>query len=427
MAVPPAVRRLVTGLTVLVIVTTALLNVPRPYYDFQSVPLLSRVQQHQTYGPDTIADMYEARVVLNDPRDMYTKRLVEQTPLEAQTWSKAASAPYPPVTLLFESALYVIGERTGLGFYGMVSVLAALFLLASLWYTQQTRWYLFPLLYLNFSYFGMQFFYMQQGSYLLMLTAIMGALLLARGGRPAVAHPLMALGTALKLSPVYYLRHLPSMSRGSAALCLAIVIGGLALPVLIWEDYLYIYGFHNLKGGESETISALLVTVPFTVVIWYVETRLGFSWEDRIGWGLVPGALFLGLKMNSARHLILPLLIPDRRGVRNVAAAIGLALPAIFPGIVRQNSGLLIAAGVLAIGLAYYLREIGWDVVRDDLRHPLRTLRMMLTPPSAPATSTPNPEQPQSQSSPWAEPDGSRLRRPDRAARADVDRVTPAP
>jgi hypothetical protein len=346
------------------------------------------VQQHATYGPDTIADMYQARVVLNDPRDMYTKRLVEQTPLEARTWSKAASAPYPPATLLLESALYAIGERTGLGLYGMVSGLAALFLLASAWYAQRTRWYLFPMLYLNFGYFGMQFFYMQQGSYLLMLTAVTGALFLARRGRTA-AHPLMALAIVLKLSPFAYLGHLASMSRRTAAVCLTIVLAGLVAPALVWENYLYIYSFHNVKGGESETVAAFLLTVPFTIVIWYVQARLGFTWEDRIGWALVPGALFLGLKMNSARHLILPLLVPDRRGVRNVAAAVGLALPALFPGIVRQNAGLLIAAGVLAIGLVYYLREIGWDVVRTDLRQPGRTLRLMLAPPAVEAAKRP--------------------------------------
>src|SRR4030095_15740409 len=122
-------------------------NVPRAYLDFRSVPLLRYVPQYETYGTDTIADMYEARVVLNDVSDMYTKAHVEQTPLEALTWSKEASAPYPPATLLIEAGLFALGERTGIGFYGLVAGLAILFLALSAVYCLRTRWYLFPLLY----------------------------------------------------------------------------------------------------------------------------------------------------------------------------------------------------------------------------------------------------------------------------------------
>jgi uncharacterized membrane protein len=70
--------------------------------------------------------------------------------------------------------------------------------------------------------------------------------------------------------------------------------------------------------------------------------------------------------------------VPDKRGVRNVAAAVGLAVPALLPGIVAVNSARLISAGMLVLGLVYYLDLIGWDVVRADLRQPAKTLRMML-------------------------------------------------
>ena len=87
--------------------------------------------------------MVPAKVVLNDPSDMYTKARLEQTPLEKATWTREASAPYPPAALLAAAGLYAIGAATGIGFYGMVLLLAALFLALSLWYFLQTRWYCF--------------------------------------------------------------------------------------------------------------------------------------------------------------------------------------------------------------------------------------------------------------------------------------------
>jgi hypothetical protein len=366
---PRWVQRAAIALTFAVIAVVGIQNVPRAYTDFQTIPALRHIpQQYETYGTDTIADMYEARVVLNSVGDMYTKTLVEQTALEASTWSKEASAPYPPATLLAEAALYAIGERTGIGFYGMVTGLAVAFLMMSAYYSLQTRWYTFPVLYLNFSYLGERFFHVQDGSYLIMLSVVMGAIMTARR-RHQATHPLMAVAVILKLSPLYYLKNLPGMARGAATLFLVILAAGLVLPVFVWDNYLYIYGFHDeLKGGLSETIAAVLIAVPFGLTLWYIETRLAFDMEDRVGWGLVPFGLFLGLKMNAARHLLMVLLVPDKRAIRNVAAGIGLLLPAVFPGIVRQNSALLISTGVLVIGLVYYLDRIGWDVVRADVR-----------------------------------------------------------
>ena len=90
------------------------------------------------------------------------------------------------------------------------------------------------------------------------------------------------------------------------------------------------------------------MVIPFAIVLRYVETRLGFDWEDRLGWGLVPFALLLALKMNVARHLLIVLLVPDKRGLRNIAAAVGLAVPAIFP--VPFNSSLAFATLSLVAG-----------------------------------------------------------------------------
>ena len=378
LAMPRTVRAAVIAFTLAVMVAWSLPNVPRQYVNLAGLPLIGDVQKYETYGPDSLSDMYGARVILNDPSDMYTKARTEQTPLEASTWSKEASAPYPPVVLLAEAGLYAIGEWSGVGFYGMILGCAILFIGLSLVYFLRTRWYLFPLLYLNFGYFSGRFVYVQDNTYLVMLVVVMLALFLARTRRVA-SHLVMAVATTMKLSPLYYAKNILRMPRRVAWLYVAILFAGLVLPYFVWDNYLYIYRYGNeLKGDLASTAGALLLAVPFGLVLWYIEVKLGFDKEDLVGWGLVPFALFLGFKMNVARHLLIVLLVPDKRAVRNVAAAIGLAVPALLPGIVLFNSSLVIATLVLIIGLAGYLDQIGWGSVRDDMQNPARTLRLMM-------------------------------------------------
>jgi hypothetical protein len=354
---------------------TALPHVPRSVVDFRGLPILSNLQRHETYGNDTIGDGYEARVVLNDWRDMYTKTKVEMTPLEAATWPKEACAPYPPAVLLAEAGLYALGTWLGIGFYGSMLTLAVVFIVASARYFLKTRWYLFPALYLNFVYFGERFVYVQDCSYLVLLTVLMAALHFARRGHPA-SHALVALATAMKLSPLYYLSNLGTMRHRDALVYIGILVTGFVLPYFVWENYLYIFQYSaELKGDWDNAAAALLVVVPFALVLRYVETRAHFDWQDRVGWGLVPFAMLLALKMNVARHLLIVLLVPDKRGVRNMAAAIGLAVPLIFGTPVNSSLGFAIL--VLAAGLTYYLRELGWERVRRDLRNPVQTLRDM--------------------------------------------------
>ena len=202
----------VIAATVLHIIAVAIPNVPRPYVDYARFPLLSGVHRFDTYGTDTIGNSYVAKVVLNDPLDMYTKVHLEQTPLEKATWTREASAPYPPAALLTAAGLYAIGAATGIGFYGMVLLLAALFVSLSLWYCLNTRWYLFPLLYLNFASLGHRFVYVQDDSYLAMLVVVMIALILARARRDA-SHLLMALAITMKLSPAAYAWAVLTMRR----------------------------------------------------------------------------------------------------------------------------------------------------------------------------------------------------------------------
>jgi hypothetical protein len=378
LAVAPGTQRLLVFVTLLVMAWLWLPYVPRAYVDLGRVPLLHLTQQSDGYGTDTVADMYEAKVVLNDPADMYTKREVAQTPLEAHAWSKDASSPYLPAALLATGALYRIGEWTGLEFYGVVLALACLFIGLSAFYFLQTRWYLFPAMYLSGRYFGYRFVFVQDGTYLVMLLVAMAALLAARRRSP-LAHPLMAIAVTVKMLPLYYATNMPQMTRRMAALFVAIVVAGVVAPYFVWENYLYIFRFQNaVKGSAVETVGAVVVAVPFAALLWYVESRRDFDLEDRVGWGLVPLAMLLAFKMNVARHLLIALLVPDKRGLRNVAAAVGMALPSLLPHLIHFNSALSISTAVLFLGLTYHLDAIGWDVVLDDFRDPLRTTRMLL-------------------------------------------------
>ena len=287
--------------------------------------------------------------------DMYTKARLDQTPLEARTWTKEESAPYPPAVRLTHAAMLAIGDWTGLGFYGLTLILAAAFLAASAWYFFQTRWYLFPLLYLNFGFFAERFVYVQDGSYLVMLAVVMAALLLARSGRVRIAAPLVALATAMKLLPIYYARYVPRMPRATAWSYMGILIAGLILPYFLWEGYLGIYTFANERKGNDwlDVGGALLLAGSFTVLLWFAEKRCQFNEEDRIGWSLVPFALFAGLLANSGRHLLIALIVPDRRAGRNVAAAVAVALHSFFPDVVRLGSTVYVAAAALVCVLSY--------------------------------------------------------------------------
>jgi hypothetical protein len=274
--------------------------------------------------------------------------------------------------LLAEAGLYALGSWSGVGFYGAILTLAVVFVVASARYFLKTRWYLFPALYLNFVYFGERFVYVQDCSYLVVLTVLMAALYLARRGH-AASHALVALATVMKLSPLFYLANLGRMRRRDAVLYVGIVAGGFILPYFVWENYLYIFQYSaELKGDWDNSAAALIVVMPLALVLRYVETRLQFDWEDRIGWDLVPLSLLLALKMNVARHLLIVLLIPDKRGIRNIAAAVGLTVPVIFG--VPFNASLGFAVLVILTGLTYYLRVIGWERVRGDLQTPLQTL-----------------------------------------------------
>ena len=356
-AVPRRLQQLSTALAAAAVFASWLFFVPRAYIDFSTIPVLNRISQPADYGTDTIADMYEARVVLNDPRDMYTKALVEQTPEEARTWSKAASAPYPPIALLIDAGLYWIGGKSGIGYYGMILLLAAYFHLAALYYCLRTRWYVFLLIAFCGLFFSERFAYVQDCTYLIFLAIVMTALLLAKR-RPSIAIGLTGLAIDVKLLPLFFLTNVTSMRRGQAAALVAIVAAGLLLPYLLLPDYLYIYSFQSeTRGGLWQTVGAIAVTLPFSYLLWRLQRRGLFDLEDRIGWGLVPVALFLAFNVNAARHLLVALLVPDKHAVRTATAAMGIGIYALSSGRMSINSMLPLMTAMLYGFVVWQLRS----------------------------------------------------------------------
>src|SRR5438132_7982709 len=97
MDVSTTMRRLVIGLSMVAIALLWTQYVPRQYLDYSHVSGFDRIRQYGTYGPDTLSDMYESRVVLHDVLDMYTKTHTDQTAEEAATWSREESVVRFPV------------------------------------------------------------------------------------------------------------------------------------------------------------------------------------------------------------------------------------------------------------------------------------------------------------------------------------------
>jgi hypothetical protein len=188
----------------------------------------------------------------------------------------------------------------------------------------------------------------------------------------------MALATAVKISPLFYAVNLLRMRRSSAAAFLAVLLVALVVPYFVLENYLYIFTFQSEnKGGVWQTSGGVAISVPFSVLLTYVSARRNFDWEERIGWGLLPVAMLLAFQLNVARHLLVVLLVPDKRALRSAAAAVSVAVYYLSFGSMAFNSTLPICSALLYAILLWELRQVDPAVVRDDWRHPWRTARMI--------------------------------------------------
>ena len=162
-----------------------------------------------------------------------------------------------------------------------------------------------------------------------MLACVM-ALLLARGGRRRIAAA-DRRRHGDEAAALYYVRYVPRMPR-STAWTYGCGDRRTCPPLLRLERLLW--GSTRSPASEKATTGSTCRRSPARRFVHgaplAVEKRSSFNDEDRIGWSLVPFALFAGLLANSG-HLLIALIVPDRRAGRNLAAAVTLALHSLFP------------------------------------------------------------------------------------------------
>jgi len=184
------------------------------------------------------------------------------------------------------------------------------------------------------------------------------------------------------VSPLYYAANLARMRRVTAFAFVGVLVAAFVLPYFVLPNYLYIFSFQNeLKGGWWQTVGGVAVSVPFAVLLSYVAVRRDFDLEDWVGWSLVPLAMLLAFKMNVARHLLVVLLVPDKRALRTAAAAVSIAAYYLSFGLMRFNSTLPLCTALLFAVLILELRQVGWSVVAEDARRFQKTVARTLSGP----------------------------------------------
>jgi hypothetical protein len=384
MARPTSVRVLVIAFTLAFALLVRLSYVPASYHDF------GWLNRGNDYGCDYYSDAYGARTVYNHPLDMYTRRLTEQTRPEMY-WPKRSVAPYPPAELLLLAGAHALGEVTGLGLYGMLMATDGVLILCMLGYSLRTRWYLFPLVELNV-FLAYRFWGIGSFNGLLVLLFLTLGVMTARL-RPALGILSAVFAVCLKLTPVFFLTNFLRFRRGTALAAGALLFAGFVLPLFVFENYRYIYGFHatrdirpilhaldavGVHGDHAATLAAvvgwalpLVFGGAFSLVLLYAQLKLDFDWQDRIGWAAVPFSLLFSLRMLSMRTLFEAMAIPDRRSVRSLwvfgMGIIDMLLRAsAVPTIVRD--GIWDTCGCVGLVLVcrHWLRLIGKEELRAD-------------------------------------------------------------
>ena len=404
MARPWSVRAVVLALTVAFAVVVRCSYVPASYHDF------GWLNRGVDYGCDYYSDAFGARTVYNHPSDMYTRRLTEQTQAETY-WPKRSVAPYPPAELFLLAGAHALGEATGVGLYGVLIGADLLLMGLMLTYALRVRWYLFPLLYTNV-FLAYRFWGIGSLNGLLVVLFLMMGVMLARS-RPNAAILSAVFAVCLKLTPIFFLTHFLRFRRGTALAAAALLFAGFVLPLFTLENYRYIYGFHatrdigplvralgafGVSGPNAATLAAAAGWVlplglggAFSLVLLYAQYKLDFTWEDRIGWAAVPFSLLFSLRMLSMRTLFESMVLPDRRHARSLwVFGMGLVDIALRLADVRTiiRDGVWDACGLVGLLLIcrHWLREIGMEAVRADLRSGFGLLVRLLR---APAPSTP--------------------------------------
>jgi hypothetical protein len=171
------------------------------------------------------------------------------------------------------------------------------------------------------------------------------------------------------------------------------LLAGFVLPLFVFENYRYFYGFHatrdigpmvkalaavGVSGAHAAGLAAAAGWVlplvgggAFSLVLLYAQMKLDFTWEDRIGWAAVPFSLLFSLRMLSMRTLFEAMAIPDRRRTRSLwVFVMGLVDMALRASGVRTivRDGVWDLFGLLGLFLIarHWLRQIGYEAIRAD-------------------------------------------------------------
>ncbi|MBN1390756.1 MAG: hypothetical protein JXA22_08965 [Candidatus Thermoplasmatota archaeon] len=384
--------------TLVIVLTILFILIVRVWFIPGEVIDLGRMNRQENLGGDFFADNYTGKVVLNDPLDMYTKEKVDLNGREASYWEKEECSPYPPLAMFILGGLHFIGDLTGIELIGVVYLLELSFVVMVLIYCLKTRWYLFPLIMLNV--FAPHRVYTMNGTTNLLVLMFMMAALLAAKHRRSISHHLVAMATCSKFMTVFYADNVFRMPRKQAMVYVGILVAGLVLPIFIFDNYLYIYSFHATRGysfvsslfdhfgiSMSDTIAIVLTwTVPsiltifFTILLFYIENRLGYDWEERVGWSGVPFALFIGLRLLTVRFLFLMLLLPDKRGTRTfLVFLLSIVHMTLFFLDVRRFAvdGIwgLSTISLFTLFIFLLLGKVGWGTLKKDLGSPVFTVK----------------------------------------------------
>jgi hypothetical protein len=384
MARPASVRAVVIAFTLAFALLVRLSYVPSSYHDF------GWLNRGTDYGCDYYSDAYGARTVYNHPLDMYTRRLTEQTPAETY-WPKRSVAPYPPAELLLLAGAHALGQVTGLGLYGLLMLTDGALVLLMLAYSLSTRWYLFALVQLNV-FLAYRFEGIGSFNGLLVLLFLMLGVMTART-RPALGILAAVFAVCLKLTPVFFLTNFLRFRKRTALAAGALLFAGFVLPLFVFENYRYIYGFHatrdirpilralaavGIESAHATTLAAVVGWVlplvcggAFSLVLLYAQLKLKFTWQDRIGWAAVPFSLLFSLRMLSMRTLFESMAIPDRRRSRSLwvfgMGSVDMLLR-VSPLPTPVRDGLWDTCGCIGLFLIcrHWLRLIGKEELRAD-------------------------------------------------------------
>ncbi|MEM3341978.1 MAG: hypothetical protein QW728_04730 [Thermoplasmata archaeon] len=320
-------------------------------------------KRERPYFVDLYADAYAARVILNDPMDMYTRNLPitwaestcdgEQNYNPQPPWSNYDCAPYPPVALIPTAFAFWLGEETFDGFYNISVLLELIIAGMVIIYSLLTRRpFLFPLYFL--STFTYAFFWKQTHfSFTLTTAFIVLALILFELKKEGSALFFLGLASAAKIFTLPVLAmtsRFGSRKRWIWFFFVVTVFVGLVVPFFIFDNYSYIFRRENHRPVMSYLVGGI-IGIEFLFLEFFTRGK-----DREVAMlSMVPMASYITLTgiLIVPPYFQLALLIPDRTYFRNV---LGILLTAIFV-FEDDITGTLFTMLVIPLFLLLYFRR----------------------------------------------------------------------